>query len=343
MGMVNLGQQLPHAGTLMPVPQPRGQASAEDRLFRQCPLAPDKLLVKPVDVAPKHPQRLPQALPIDAPLQSDSTAGIPAPEIPVDSPSTAIVPATEAARLNSEGNQDAAQLVRQELESTARKTAIMTPAQKGARRAESLLAAASVPSLDGKEQMELADIVYEKTAPDDQLQSQSHGHGQQVRNMQGFDNDQELGPEPHTAARKSALPARQVGALASEPEPEPEPAAPTVPSGTASAAAPELIPSVTCVAASSSEPRWTPDSSAKSMYTADQVHAIASLGNPSQHLDSEANAQMQDVVVATFASKDEAVEEQWRCTGCNDNNFPTNVTCLKCGLPRTIETVRCAK
>ena len=160
MGMVNLGQQLPHAGTLMPVPQPRGQASAEDRLFRQCPLAPDKLLVKPVDVAPKHPQRLPQALPIDAPLQSDSTAGIPAPEIPVDSPSTAIVPATEAARLNSEGNQDAAQLVRQELESTARKTAIMTPAQKGARRAESLLAAASVPSLDGKEQMELADIVY---------------------------------------------------------------------------------------------------------------------------------------------------------------------------------------
>eukprot|EP01043_Picozoa_sp_COSAG02_P125574 COSAG02_NODE_62745_length_265_cov_0.614458_1_plen_26_part_01 len=26
MGMVNLGQQLPHAGTLMPVPQPRGQA-----------------------------------------------------------------------------------------------------------------------------------------------------------------------------------------------------------------------------------------------------------------------------------------------------------------------------
>eukprot|EP01044_Picomonas_judraskeda_P036617 COSAG03_NODE_16241_length_407_cov_1.344156_2_plen_104_part_01 len=76
-GMAEVGRQTPHTGALTVQqtqaswPQDRLQAS-EDPLYQPTAATPRNLLVKLVDAVPKHPQLLPQPLPIEAPLRADS-------------------------------------------------------------------------------------------------------------------------------------------------------------------------------------------------------------------------------------------------------------------------------
>ena len=313
--MVEVGRQTPHAGALTaqqtraPLPQRRPQASEDYQLYKPSAVAPNTLLVKVVDAVPKNPQLLPQPLPFGAPLQGDSVLISSGAGLHAERASTAIVPATVASKLNAEGNQLAVQGIQQELNSAARQAAITKPVQKGARRVESLLAAGPALSL-GTEERNKADIMFDqlpleaKSSVRSQYQvhiaEQQHHHPalhspqEQPEPPQTCDNNLEPEPEPQPAMPQSAAVATLAPAFA----PAPAPAVEAAPAAT-------LAPAPVVRNASPDVPLWTPDPTLKPSYTAEQVRAIAMLVNPAHHRDEQTNAQMQDIVVATFASTDE--------------------------------------